>query len=365
MIYERSIFIFTCIVSSILATCSVEAAIESEKTLWESVAYSQILSKSNSDNGFKPKNIDRAIITQESQSVERQDNSQTGENPVAIKKRWMGLALVVTSIVFLLVLWVLFQPHPKKKAEITVTKLSNGDEQDRPDLLDLDLPAKSESNLPTLFISKESDEQSVAETAQIIQQRRIHPNPTLSEDPRNFASEDNPVQINSVNEPIVRIMTSKTTEIDVVFELIQDLSASDRHLRRKAIWELARIGDSRSIEPLVNIIPQVDALDKSLIINALTQIAHRNFELIHNFLFTSLEDNDPEVRQDAIRDLTALHEPTSLVTQRLSIMLKDPDKEVRKTAQWALNKINSGYSLTQSYTTNNNDVVSSRGNPER
>ncbi len=63
-------------------------------------------------------------------------------------------------------------------------------------------------------------------------------------------------------------INSNFDHIDIVLELIQDLQHSDRNLRRKAIWELAKIGDLRSIQPLVKIIPQADSVDKNLILKA-------------------------------------------------------------------------------------------------
>ena len=62
-----------------------------------------------------------------------------------------------------------------------------------------------------------------------------------------------------------------------MLELIKNLQQSDRTLRQ-GIWELAQT-DSTAIEPLVKIMSEASSLGKSLILSAITQIAHRNFAL--------------------------------------------------------------------------------------
>ncbi len=134
----------------------------------------------------------------------------------------------------------------------------------------------------------------------------------------------------------VTIVTAKTTEIDLVFELIQDLQQSDRLVRRKAIWKLTHTGDFRAIEPLVAIIPDANSVDKSLILDAITRIAQRSWQPISNALFISLADENAEVKKNAIRDVTALYKSIFPLTQCLSQMLGDKDQEVQQTVKWAL-----------------------------
>ncbi|MGL5077466.1 MAG: HEAT repeat domain-containing protein, partial [Waterburya sp.] len=157
----------------------------------------------------------------------------------------------------------------------------------------------------------------------------------------------------------VTIVTGKTTEIDVVFELIQDLQQSDRLLRRKAIWKLTHTGDFRAIEPLVAIIPEADSVDKSLILDAITRIAQRSWQPISKALFISLADENTEVKKNAIRDATALYKSIFPLTQCLSQMLGDSDREVQQTAKWALQQFQQQISLapsTQNHTTNRANV---------
>ena len=110
--------------------------------------------------------------------------------------------------------------------------------------------------------------------------------------------------------------------IDMVQELIQDLqsdgsasnnvstcdSAAQITRRRKAIWELTKTGDYRSIEPLLKIMPQVGEPDKSLVIEAVTQITNRSFKPINEQLFANLQDRDPKIRLNAVRDLKNLYQ---------------------------------------------------------
>jgi vesicle coat complex subunit len=56
-------------------------------------------------------------------------------------------------------------------------------------------------------------------------------------------------------------------------------------------------------------------------------------------LAISLEDENAQVRKNAIRDLTKVYELISQVNQRLSHCVDDPDIEVRETAKWALRQL--------------------------
>lgn len=54
----------------------------------------------------------------------------------------------------------------------------------------------------------------------------------------------------------------------------------------------------------------------------------------------SLEDENTNVKQNAIRDLTRVYELMSQVTKRLSLVVEDSDERVQETAKWALQKLN-------------------------
>lgn len=123
-------------------------------------------------------------------------------------------------------------------------------------------------------------------------------------------------------------------------ELIRDLSHSDPHKRRQAIWELGQQGDSTAIKPLVDLMIDSDSQQRSLILTAVSEIAIRTLKPINRALLMSLQDESPEVRKNAIRDVTRIYDLMSQINQLLPHALDDGDVEVRETAQWAMNQLN-------------------------
>ena len=134
--------------------------------------------------------------------------------------------------------------------------------------------------------------------------------------------------------------SSQVSKLDIIPELIGNLQHSDRAFRRKTIWELAQRSDSRAMKPLVELMVKVDSQERSLILEAMTQIASRTLKPMNKALSLSLEDDNSQVRQNAIRDLTRVYELMSQVTQRLSEAVEDSDEEVQQTAKWALKQLN-------------------------
>lgn len=295
--------------------------------------------------------------------------------PQTINKSLALVGIGITSVVFLVLLRVLFRKDPKTiLANVSNKPPLNGGNSIN--IFDDEQIIMNEEEFvsPQLFslmamdsMARQPKEQGrQVDPAENHRPVRLRSNNygrsyTLSKENRDW------VEVDSENGGTVKIVTSQTTEIDVVSELIRDLQQSDRNLRRKAIWELGQMSDSRSIRPLIEIMPQAAPLDRSLILGAITQIAHRNFASIQDILFASLEDESLEVRISAIRDLIILHQPTSQLTERLSKMLRDPDQEVRRTANWALKKINPvSFSRTQNYPlkATNDENVSYNGRPK-
>ena len=342
MIYKRSIFLFAWIISSILIsseTCSAKAINQmSRHRLSKHVYLVRTVDIAQFNRAVSQNYADRNSIVQQSEPQEEEEQKEI------LSKHWTGIGIVVTSIFFCLLLWILFQPNLKIKT-ITTLVDHNDDEQDNeinlPNELQVDF--EGEVSLPPPFPLKEdqksSDERSVIQQAHLVRDKQHDLNLTISEDIQDITAKHTSI-IETENQELAQMTTS--TDIDMVFELIQDLNNSDRQSRRRAIWKLAKTGDSRSIEPLIDTIPLVDSLDKSLILSAISQIAHRNFEPIYDILFASLKDANSEVRKDAIRDITVLHESTAKINRHLHIMLEDSEEEVRKTAKWALKRVNLG-----------------------
>jgi len=124
-----------------------------------------------------------------------------------------------------------------------------------------------------------------------------------------------------------------------VNQLIKDLQDSDSAKRRKAIWELAQRGDSRAVQPLVNLMLESDSQQRSLIVEALSQIGMKTLKPMNRALALSLQDGNPQVRKNAIRDVTLMYELVAQISQLLSYALDDPEADVQETARWALSQL--------------------------
>ena len=145
------------------------------------------------------------------------------------------------------------------------------------------------------------------------------------------------VQTPSDSLPIEK--TTRLAKISIVDELIKDLREPDPQKRRRAIWELAQQGDSRAVQPLVDLMIDSDSKQRSLILEALSQIGAKTFKPLNRALALSLQDDNAEVRKNAIRDLTRIYESVAQVTQMLCIAADDPNPEVQETARWAMNQL--------------------------
>ncbi len=134
--------------------------------------------------------------------------------------------------------------------------------------------------------------------------------------------------------------TSRLAKLNIVDELIQDLRSSDPTKRRKAIWDLGQQGDSRAIQHLVDLIIDADSQESSLILAALSEIGIRTLKPMNRALAISIQDESPQVRQNAIRDLTRVYDMMGQMSQMLHHALEDPDADVQATARYALTQMN-------------------------
>ncbi|MBW4645029.1 MAG: HEAT repeat domain-containing protein [Goleter apudmare HA4340-LM2] len=134
--------------------------------------------------------------------------------------------------------------------------------------------------------------------------------------------------------------TSRLAKISIVEELIKDLHSADPNQRRKAIWDLGQQGDSRAIQPLLDLMMDVDSQQRSLILAAVGEIGIRTLKPMNRALAISMQDESPQVRQNAIRDLTRVYDMMSQISQMLRHALEDPDAEVQSTARYALSQMN-------------------------
>ena len=156
--------------------------------------------------------------------------------------------------------------------------------------------------------------------------------------------EDNLEDVPSTIQPSAQIIptekTSSLAKLNVVDELIEDLDSSNPTQRRKAIWELGQKGDSRAIQPLVEQMVDADSQQRSLILAALSEIGTRTLKPMNRALAVSMQDESPDVRKNAIRDLTRVYDVMGQISQMLSMAMEDEDPEVQETAKYAVSQMN-------------------------
>lgn len=132
---------------------------------------------------------------------------------------------------------------------------------------------------------------------------------------------------------------SNLSEFPSIEQLIIDLQNPQSAIRNRAIWELGQRGDSRAIQPLVNLFLEADSVQQSLILGSLAEITTRTLKPITRTLNIALQDPKAEVRKNAIRDLTKIYELVIEISQLLDRTIDDPDTEVRETTRWALSQL--------------------------
>ena len=149
----------------------------------------------------------------------------------------------------------------------------------------------------------------------------------------------------SVNPPppplsLSAMPESRVTKVNIVDELIQDLQESDPVRRRKSIWELGQRGNSAAVQPLANLLTDADSAEQGLILAALAEISTKTLKPMNRAMAMALQDDNPEVRKNAIRDLTRIYDSLGQVGRMLGQASVDDDPEVRQTANWALDQLN-------------------------
>ena len=132
----------------------------------------------------------------------------------------------------------------------------------------------------------------------------------------------------------------RLAKVNIVDELIHDLNNPNPGIRRKAIWELGQRGNSSAVQPLVGLIVNADSHEQCLILAALAEIGSQTLKPMNRALVLSLQSENPEVRKNAIRDLTRIYDLMGHVGRALGQAVNDDDPDVRQTAQWALNQLN-------------------------
>ncbi len=144
----------------------------------------------------------------------------------------------------------------------------------------------------------------------------------------------------SSSAPLTVGETTRLSRINIVDELVKELRSPDPAKRRKAIWELGQRGDTQAVQPLVDLMIDSDSKQRSLILASLSEIGVRTLKPMNRALAISLQDENPEVRKNAIRDVTRIYDLVAQISQLLRHATEDPDAEVQETARWALNQVN-------------------------
>ena len=333
MIRERFISVIICsVLSSLLTDCGLAIAsatqldFTSEPTLAPSLGNRTVqdsrsqLGHTNYYKSLKP-NI---AVAQPQPQLDNNDRLRDEGSSRKIDRNFSLAAMAIISAVSLLLLWILFQ-----EPQATADPATEGDN----DLKLITEEEKQAQTLPPLnILETKSNTDGAEETV------------TTESDYATASIEwliekyQATVENEKTSQPIP--IDCQIIDIDVVAELIQDLQHSNRRLRRKAIWELAELGDTRSIKPLVDMMPNVSSLDKSLISNAITQIVHRSFQSVNHRLFANLQHKNSQIKKNAINDLSDLYLFIAPVTKKLVQMQLDKDPEVSQTAVQALRRLN-------------------------
>ncbi len=134
--------------------------------------------------------------------------------------------------------------------------------------------------------------------------------------------------------------TSPLAQLSAVEQLIQELHTENPTKRRLAIWNLGQQGDSRAVQPLIDLMANVDSQQRGLILSALAEIGARTLKPMKRVLAISMQDKNPQVRQNAIRDLLRICDMMGQMSYILRHALEDVDPEVQATARYALNHLN-------------------------
>jgi len=187
-------------------------------------------------------------------------------------------------------------------------------------------------NSPLLALSA-ADDNSVTPALSELESPPISQENTATETSIQTAQSSLPTTVVSVEKP------TRLAKLNIVDELIKDLHSADPTKRRKAIWDLGQQGDSRAIQPLVDLMIDADSQQRSLILAALSEISIRALKPINRALAISLQDESPQVRQNAIRDLTRVYDMMAQMSQMLGHAVEDPDAEVQATAKYALTQM--------------------------
>jgi HEAT repeat protein len=94
------------------------------------------------------------------------------------------------------------------------------------------------------------------------------------------------------------------------------------------------------MSPLTSLLIDADSHEQGLVLAALVEISAKTLKPMNRAIAIALQDDNPDVRKNAIRDLTRIYDSMGQVGRLLGRATLDADPEVRETAHWALDQLN-------------------------
>jgi peptidoglycan hydrolase-like protein with peptidoglycan-binding domain len=240
--------------------------------------------------------------------------------------RWL-LGLMSVGALVWVIYYVIKRPQPNRiKSSKRQSRFHTQPEVEAPAEFRESEIAESSETKPYSYTLPEQTDSSNGVSGQIIQ--------------RENSFEENTAQSSLSFQVEPNTELTRLNKVNIVEELITDLHSLDPIKRRKAIWELGQRGDSRAVQPLVDMMVDADSHQRSLILAAISEIGIRTLKPMNRALIVSLQDENADVRKNAIRDVTRIYDLISQISQVLRHASEDPDKEVRETARWAISQLN-------------------------
>lgn len=126
-----------------------------------------------------------------------------------------------------------------------------------------------------------------------------------------------------------------------LIEVVKDENEKSVYVRESAVSALGLLGDNRAIDPLVSILETKQGIMdkfsflKERVIEALSKMNFNDNERVFKALKTSLSDDSPQVRINAIEAIMNSEHPESIKVIR-NCFINDTDDEVKKNAMVAL-----------------------------
>ena len=130
-----------------------------------------------------------------------------------------------------------------------------------------------------------------------------------------------------------------TATTNGVSELIREIQKGDHKISPQILEKLSQSSDLSTMLLLVELITEADSQQRSLILEAMRNITNSILKPMNQVLILSLGDENSQVKQNAIKDLTSIYEVMLQVTERLSQTVNDSEQKLPETAQWALQQL--------------------------